>query len=226
MINTVLFDFDGVIADSVDSIFKWFQHAASIFNVDLTVKNTDELKDSFMEPYPELYKYLGFDWNNDQQDIFNEYLEYHGRYPVTLVEGIEFVMEELTKIPNMKLGIVSSNEQGILDDNLSKHDLAKYFDVVIGMNKEQTIPLKPDPTSLLKALDILGSSINDSVYIGDQPSDVLTAQNASKVRLNSIMMKTISLTTGFATRQKLESTLPTADHILDHPKEILSKLGF
>ncbi len=223
MIDTVLFDFDGVIADSLESNFKWFEHAASVFNIDLPVKTSAELKESFIEPFPELYSHLGFQWEKDREEIYREYINYYSENPVVLVGGIKSVIKELSDVPSLKLGIVSSNEQMIVDENLNCHNLAKYFDIVVGSDKDLNVPLKPDPTSLLMALDKLGAEPSTSVYIGDQPSDMLTAQNASEVKLNG-SMKTIAITTGFASRQKLEQSNPRADFIVDHPSEILPHL--
>ncbi len=223
MVNTVIFDFDGVIADSVGSIFKWFQHAASVFKIDLPIDSIGRLKQNFFEPYPEFYKYLGFDWDNDLDEIFKEYIQYHLTHPPELVEGIQQVIETLSDLNHLKLGIVSSNVQSVLEEGLKHHQLYDHFDVIKGVDKEEDTPLKPDPTTLLETLDFIGSSLADTVYIGDQPSDVLTAVNASNARTDG-NIQTISVTTGFATRQKLEDNSPRADFVIDHPSEILEKL--
>lgn len=221
--NTVLFDFDGVIADSLDYAFNWFGYAAGKFGVELPFENPAGFKDSFIEPFPEFYKWLGFDWEEDREAIYDAYIDYHAAHPVGLVDGIKVVISELGRKPGVKLGIVSSNDQQVLEDNLAHHDLAGYFDVVIGVNKDLSIPLKPNPTSLLMALSQLGSSLSESVYIGDQPSDILTAQNAEKKAQNG-SLQTIGVTTGFATRSRLEKATPRPDHIIDHPLEILTAL--
>jgi phosphoglycolate phosphatase-like HAD superfamily hydrolase len=223
MINTVIFDFDGVIADSVDSIYQWFQHAASVFGLKLPISSTTELKENFFEPFPEFYKFLGFDWEKDLQKIYTEYIDYHFSHPVKLTAGIDSVIKDLSRNSQIKLGIVSSNMQGVLDYNLSHHGLSDRFAIVKGIDRENKSPLKPDPTILLEALDALNSSLDQSVYIGDQPSDVLTAYNASQARSDG-PMQSISITTGFASRQKLEGVTPRADFIIDHPSEILEKV--
>ncbi|MBU2514699.1 HAD family hydrolase [bacterium] len=225
MVNTVIFDFDGVIADSVGSIFKWFQHAASVFRINLSIKSIEQLKQNFFEPYPEFYKFLGFDWDNDLEKIFQEYIQYHSTHPPELVDGIQQVIETLSDLSHIKLAIVSSNVQSVLEEGLKHHQLYDHFDVIKGVEKENNTPLKPDPTTLLEVLDSLESSFSEAVYIGDQPSDVLTAVNASKSRTNG-KIHTISVTTGFASRQKLEDASPRADFVIDHPSEILEKLQF
>ncbi len=222
--KTVVFDFDGVIADSVGSIFEWFQHASKVFGIELPINSISELKQSFFEPYPEFYKFLGFNWERDLDAIFEEYTNYHSTHPAQLVEGIDSVLRSLSELRNVKLAIVSSNVQSVLEDNLSYHELDKHFDLVRGVNKDDGNRLKPDPTILLETLDALGADFSDCVYIGDQPSDVQTAVNASEVR-GGDTIQTISITTGFATRAKLEAQNPRADYIIDHPAEILPLLN-
>ncbi len=223
MITTVLFDFDGVIADSLKNICQWYEHAATIFNVKLPINSPEELIENFREPYPDFYEFLGFNWKRDQQKIFEAFVDFSRKCPTKPVEGIEFVIRELANTSYIRMGIVSSNEQGVLEKHLDEFGMTNDFDIVIGVDRNLNSPLKPDPTSLLKAVDHLGASLSETVYIGDQPSDVLTARNASQVRSES-QMKTISVTTGFATREKLENTDPRADFIIDHPTEILEKL--
>ena len=141
MINTIIFDFDGVIADSVSSIFKWFQHAASVFNIKLPIQSINELKTSFFEPFPEFYKYLGFQWDKDVNKIYEEYISYHASHPVLLTDGIKPLIEELATIPGIKLGIVSSNVEELLFRNLyhQAEDMA-IFIFFFMMNELRFVP--------------------------------------------------------------------------------------
>lgn len=222
-VRTILFDFDGVIADSLKFAFNWFGFAAEMFGINLPFNDPDGFRTAFIEPFPEFYKWLGFNWESDQDEIYRAYMQYHAHHPVTLVEGIEELLFGLSRRSAIKLGIVSSNHQQVLEDNLIYHRLAGYFDVVIGVDKDLSIPLKPDPTSLLMALSRLDASIAEWVYIGDQPSDVLTAKNAAW-SMQSESFCTIAVTTGFATRLQLENANPKPDRIVDHPLEILAAL--
>lgn len=200
MITTILFDFDGVIGDSLKNIYRWFNHAASVFNINLPIHSVEEIKEQFLEPFPEFYKYLGFDWDKDQRSIYHEYINYHEANRVNLVEGIEDVIQTLSSNGDYSLGIVSSNEQQLIDRTLEAHGISHYFDIVIGTDKNGTLPFKPDPTTLLTAMRFLGTAPSQTVYIGDQPTDMLTAQNASQT-LGTGSITTVAITTGFASRQ-------------------------
>lgn len=221
--KTILFDFDGVIADSLVFAFNWFHFAAEQFGVKLPFNDLEKFRTAFIEPYPEFYKWLGFDWTNDKNAIYRAYMTYHSENTLSLIDGIEDVLSELGRRPDIKLGIVSSNLQEILERSLDRHHIADQFDVVIGAGGDHSIPLKPDPTSLLMALSHLNAPLSDSVYIGDQPSDVLTAHNASLIA-ESGSMQTIAIATGFASRNELEKALPRPDHIVDNPWELLNVL--
>jgi phosphoglycolate phosphatase len=50
--------------------------------------------------------------------------------------------------------------------------------VAIGENEEAGIPRKPAPNSVFEAMQILGATPADTVYIGDSEVDIQTAQNA------------------------------------------------
>ena len=87
----------------------------------------------------------------------------------------------------------------------------KYFgdlvDTAIGQNDD--VPKKPAPDGVLKAMKILGSDKNSTIYAGDSDVDVQTAKNAG--------LKCIGVTWGFRTKDYLKG----ADFIVDSPDEIL-----
>lgn len=50
------------------------------------------------------------------------------------------------------------------------------FEIIVGYREDR--PSKPDPYGVYMIIDELGYSIDDSVYIGDGRSDLMTAKNA------------------------------------------------
>ena len=80
------------------------------------------------------------------------------------------------------LGIVTSNHASHVRDVLKKFDMQKdFFKEIVG-NKEAPIP-KPDPSPLLKALEMLNYKGNkkDVCYVGDSLNDCLAATKAGIV---------------------------------------------
>ena len=71
--------------------------------------------------------------------------------------------------------------QGYLDAyRYCGDEFGELVDIAVG--DDGVRPLKPDPAPVLYALEKLGVSIRDAVYIGDQEVDVITARN-SGIRL-------------------------------------------
>ena len=119
--------------------------------------------------------------------------------------GILKILEELHK-DKVKIGVVSNKF-----DSAVKELCKKYFgdlvDTAIGQNDD--VPKKPAPDGVLKAMKILGSDKNSTIYAGDSDVDVQTAKNAG--------LKCIGVTWGFRTKDYLKG----ADFIVDSPEEIL-----
>lgn len=74
------------------------------------------------------------------------------------------------------LGVVTNKSEDLSRAALADLDLARHFDVVIAGDTLAT--KKPDPEGLLLAIDKLGSSRTDALYIGDSEVDAETAANA------------------------------------------------
>ena len=69
-----------------------------------------------------------------------------------------------------------------------------YFEGVIdiAVGEMEGVSRKPAPDMVYKALELLGSTVEESVYIGDSEVDILTAKNSR--------MDCISVTWGFRER--------------------------
>ena len=75
-----------------------------------------------------------------------------------------------------RLGIVSSKYRYRIERILAESGLAPHFEVIVG--GEDVSQLKPDPAALLLALQRLGLSAADVLYVGDHPVDAAAASRA------------------------------------------------
>ena len=105
-------------------------------------------------------------------------------------------------------GIVSNKYDGALK-RLDEKFFNGYFDVCIGERPE--INKKPAPDMVYMALDALGITKDEAVYVGDSDVDIETAKNAG--------LKCISVTWGFRDRDLL--TEKGACIFADTPLEVL-----
>ena len=134
--------------------------------------------------------------NNYSENMYNHTQAYN---------GILKILEELHK-DKVKIGVVSNKFDSAVKD-LCKKYFGDLVDTAIGQNDD--VPKKPAPDGVLKAMKILGSDKNSTIYAGDSDVDVQTAKNAG--------LKCIGVTWGFRTKDYLKG----ADFIVDSPDEIL-----
>jgi phosphoglycolate phosphatase len=76
----------------------------------------------------------------------------------------------------LSLGIVSTKYRRRIEGILERDGLLDCFEVIVG--GEDVCRHKPDPESLLLALDRLGVSPGKALYVGDSVTDALAAQRA------------------------------------------------
>jgi pyrophosphatase PpaX len=92
-------------------------------------------------------------------------------------------------------------------------ELRRFFDVTVGA--EDTTRHKPNPDPLLLALERLGASADDAVYVGDSPFDIQAAKAAQ--------VGSVAVTWGrIHSRERLEREAP--DAVVDTVEELLGAL--
>jgi phosphoglycolate phosphatase len=84
-------------------------------------------------------------------------------------------VHELRK-SGLKTGIVSTKYRYRIDAILARDRLSEHFDVIVG--GEDVVRHKPDPEGLLRAIERIGTSGLDTVYVGDHPVDAMAASAA------------------------------------------------
>ena len=73
---------------------------------------------------------------------------------------------------------------------------------------------KPDPTVALELADEIGRAAAEIYFVGDSPTDVLTAHAAG--------MTAVVVTWGYRDRSELEAAGPT--HVVDNPTALVELL--
>ncbi len=170
----VLFDLDGTLIDSGPIILASMQHAVR------TVLGRDI-------PPDELGMSIGGQGIVAQmQAIDAEHadalLEAYKEHNDGLHETLEAFDDLLAVLPGLKaegrrLGIVTAKRHRTVGLALARFPaLAEVFDVVIA--HEDTSRHKPDPEPVLLAVERLGGTTEEAVYVGDSPFDIGAAKAA------------------------------------------------
>lgn len=175
MIDTVIFDFDGTLANTNQMIINSFKHIYSVFHNEECDENY--VMNTFGEP---LALTLTRDFGQyNFEDVIACYREYQNdRFldEVTLYETVNDTLEYL-KSKNIKIGIATSRLKNSTLSALKNFNIEKYFDVVIAADDVEKH--KPDKEPLIKAINELKSSPDKTLYVGDSRFDMECAINAN-----------------------------------------------
>ncbi len=170
----VLFDLDGTLIDSGPIILASMQHAVrSVLGREI--------------PPDELGMTIGGQGIVAQMTAIDAeradaLLEAYKEHNDGLHETLEAFDELVELLPSLKadgrkLGIVTAKRHRTVGLALDRFPaLADAFDVVIGF--EDTDRHKPDPEPVLLAVERLGGSTDEAVYVGDSPFDIGAAKAA------------------------------------------------
>lgn len=209
MSRFVVFDLDGTLLDTVDDIAGSMNAVLARFGL------PQHPKEDYMRFTGNGARVLAQRALGDQQElleaVYPAYLaEYaiHSRELTQPYEGIPALLKDLLAQGIQTL--VYSNK----DDSDTKAVVGYYFPDfpflrVLGSRRD--MPLKPDPTAMEVALDEMGLSSRDGMYVGDTVTDMQCARN---LRLFSV-----AVGWGFQTEDELMGENP--DRFIRHPKELL-----
>ena len=214
MIKCCIFDLDGTLLDTLDTITHY---------VNLTLENHN------IEPISkeECCRFVGSGAKNlicralksrgiDDDVTVEKYLcEYKAAYdsnPYYLTEsypGIYELLAELKK-QGVRLAVLSNKQHSAVVKAVS-HFFTDIFDAVWGDTGD--MPIKPSPEGIYRIIRDFGVDASECAYIGDSDVDAVTGINAN-VALN------ISVLWGFRTREQLLAA--GAELFVDKTSQILN----
>lgn len=173
-IDTVIFDYDGTLADTDRMVIESWQHTyRTLLGHD---GDLETIKTRFGEP---LVETMAREFPGTPTDeairIYREFQLAKFKGAVDPVPGMNETVREL-KERGYKLGVVTSRLRGSTHDGLAHLGIAEYFDAIIAC--EDTDKHKPGPEPALLCLERLGSEAERSIMIGDSMFDIDCAHNA------------------------------------------------
>lgn len=173
MITTIIFDFDGTLLETTQLVKNSFKHICEVYN-----KKYDEtyILSTFGEP---LASVISRDYKeHDVEEVLKTYRNYQeNRFDneVSLYDSVYETLEYLHE-KGYKLGIVTSRLKDSTLKALEQFDLARFFKCVI--TADDVINPKPHKEPLQKAMNLLKSKAEETIYVGDAGIDIMCAKNA------------------------------------------------
>ena len=143
--------------------------------------------------------------------ILKEYLDWYAvNFCVKAAPyaGVKAVVEELAQ-KGVKVAIVSNKP-----DATTKKLGEMFFPGLPAFGQRDDVPKKPAPEMVWKAMETLGVTAEESVYVGDSEVDVQTAHNAG--------LPLVAVSWGFRTVEQLVEA--GAETIVHTPEELRSAL--
>lgn len=207
-----VFDLDGTLADSINSIAYFANLTIQKYGIepvetehfkkfvgDGAAKLIERLL-KFRNVYPENYEKILREYNKSYDEDF--------LYLCKPYDGISDLLYNL-KQSGIRISVLSNKPHSTTIKIVHALYGEDIFSNIYG--QRENIALKPDPEALLSILEELKIKSEECVYIGDTKTDMMTGKNAG--------VFTVGVLWGF--RDKTELTEYKADAIVSKPLEIL-----
>lgn len=169
----VLLDLDGTLIDSTALIMESYRHTLR-HHLGI-VPADDVLLSGFGTP---LYKQLGRFASEGVDEMIETYRAFNIANHDRLVRSFPGVRETLGELAGrgLKMAIVTSKMREISQVGLDLFGLSPFITLMVGV--EDTDKHKPDPTPVLKALQLLDGRPEEAVFLGDSPHDMMAGRAA------------------------------------------------
>lgn len=213
--STVVFDLDGTLLDTLDDLWRAVNVALDKFSFPLRTR--EEVR-SFVGNGVKMLigRAIGEIAHPKIEEVLSEFKAYyaaHCKENTRPYDGILTILKTL-KERGIKTAVLSNKS-----DFATKELVKEYFGTLIeraaGENEDAGIRKKPAPDALWNTLEELGSSREETVYVGDSEVDIQTAQNAG--------VDCISVTWGFKKEEFLRENGATC--LIDEPVKLLPFFG-
>lgn len=223
MINTIIFDLDGTLTNTLDDLHESVGHALSEVGLPRCEKADTRrflgngIKNLIWKSVENVAPDSTEELKEQVLDIFRKYYIVHSMDKTAPYDGVMEMLAEC-KRRGYITAIVSNKLDPAVKDIHQKF-FANYIDIAIG--ETPSIRRKPAPDMVNEAIHQLSLlhhrniQLSECIYVGDSEVDLATAQNAG--------IPCISVSWGFRDKDFLIEQ--GAKCIIDHPSELFSCLN-
>ncbi|MBI2971769.1 MAG: HAD family hydrolase [Candidatus Aenigmarchaeota archaeon] len=205
--KAVIFDYDGVIADSFSVVHALNNKIMRHFG--RKEYALDDFRRVSMD-WKATYRSLGM---TEEQIEESARMFYHDiallQHEVQVFRGMEKVLAELHT--RCRIGIVTNNLRSIIETKLRNEKILAFIHEIVDGHEGK---LKPDPTSVTMCMNKLGVRPTETCLVGDTFDDILAGRRAG-------VAKVIAVSYGYHSLEQLKG----ADVVVHSPAEILAALA-
>ncbi|HZJ78917.1 MAG TPA: HAD family hydrolase [Clostridia bacterium] len=208
--NTVIFDMDGTILDTLEDLHGSVNYALK--RMGFPERSLAEIR-SFLGDGIVMTVKRSVPKDSDEEMIKKCVELFRAHYANNMnnkTKPYEGILDLITRLrqKGIKTAVVSNKSEYAVVELCEKMFFG-LFDVIVGQTEDRKP--KPEPDGVIYAIERLGVGKDEVIFVGDSDVDVLTAQNAG--------LSCVGVTWGFRDREVLERM--KADFIIDAPFELL-----
>lgn len=206
--RAVIFDLDGTLLDTIPLIRQTF---IKVFH-DLSIPwGNGEVLKTIGLPLREVAEVYAPERVEEFMSLYAEFQSTRYRELTRVFPGTIETLGAL-KINGYRTAVVTSKRRPPALAGMSLTGIDRYIEVAVTVD-DVSRP-KPDPESVVRALDLLNTSPRDSLYVGDSWYDIQAGKQAG--------VTTVGVTWGMATREEIADAGP--DLVVDSWREFLAAL--
>ena len=209
-IKLIILDFDGTLADTTGVILRTQQ--GTIKELGLPSRTDAQCISMIGLPLEATVKALfpeeDFDGAIYAATYRRLFREHESMTPAPLYDGVLETIKEL-RAKGITLSIASSRNKPSLHDYCNRLGLAQHIEYILGAGDVERA--KPDPAPVLKTLDDLGFSADETMVVGDTAYDILMGVRAGAH----------SVGVSYGNGSPAEMTKAGAERILDSFSDLL-----
>ena len=213
-IDTIIFDFDGVLVDTSHDLLSAVNYAMrSVNRPELSYEGVKSAIGGSTQGF--IRKCLG-DGSQALVEqatlLFLEYYDQHNCEATRLFPGVLAALDAF-KAAGKRLGIATQKEEPFARNILKYVGINTFFDVVVGPESVQH--RKPHPEPVLRVLERTATAPVRAVMVGDMAADIQSGRAAG--------VHTCAVTYGFGSPEELLSA--AADFTIDRLGDLLDYFG-
>jgi HAD superfamily hydrolase (TIGR01549 family) len=206
-IKATVFDLDGTLVSSHETIYKATHHALKEVGIQIEMAH-DKFLNMIGMHFEDIFLEFGFmvpdfeHFISIYKKIYFDYINNSSLYP-----GVPEILEYLKK-SDIKIGLLTTKGQDQAEQILKHFELFDKFDSIMG--RRPGIAHKPSPEPLLKLCDEIKIKVKNTLLVGDSELDIECGKNAGSF--------TCAVTFGYRSKELLEKYHP--DFLINHIGDI------
>ena len=178
MIKALIFDFDGLIIETEEPIYRSWLELYQSLGVPLpfsTWADVIGVAAEGFDPFDNLEKQLGRSLDREQIVPRRQARELELITALPILPGVKDTLIDARGL-GLKNGLASSSSCEWVTGHLRRLELIDYFDCIRG--KDDVMLAKPDPELFLAVLDDLNIQPQQAIVFEDSPNGILAAKRA------------------------------------------------